>query len=446
MAREVIMPQLGVTMEEGEIASWKKEKGEAVEKGEVLLEVLTDKATLEVEAPTSGVLLEKLYQEGDTVPVTQIIGVVGEEGEDTSDILKKAEQEAEDDGGEEEREAIDETPEVEVEKETDESERMPQTAELEETSIVRASPAARRKARELEVELKEIKGSGPRGRITEEDVKEKAEESRYKATPTAEKIAAERGISLSEVAREVEGRIYKEDVLLYAKGRASKREEPLKGLKKAAANTVSKSWAEIPHVTLNATVDMKNGLKVIEKFKDKLETDKLSATDLILKAVAVSLEEYPIMNAHIEGEKIIYNNRVNVGMAVDVSGDLMVPVLKDLDQKGFKAINREKIELAKQAKNGEISRDKLSGSNITVTNLGMYEVEDFTPIINAPASSILGVGTIKKEQVIIEDQVEIRPMMRLSLSFDHRLVNGAPAAQFLQSIKHLLEDPELMLL
>lgn len=451
MATEVIMPKLGTTMEEGEISNWHIKEGEKVEEGETLFEVLTDKANMEVEAPASGVFLKKLYEVGDMVPVTEIIGVIGEKDENPEEFLQElgVDSEAAEEDAKEQKDAAETSVKAdkEVKEEGDEKRYLEK---------VKASPAARRAARDNNIELEELVdiGTGPGGRIIEADVIEYAQEMKVKATPTAEKVAEEKGIALEEIASKIDGRIEKEDVISFAASRKAVEEDieveadrqKLSGVKKAGAERVNQSWQEIPHVTLNTEVNAKKALNLIEKLNKKLDDTKISITDLILKVVANSLEEFPLINSHLKDEEIVYSEEKNVGLAVDVEGELMVPVLKNIAQAGLKEINKEKLNLVNQARERKLEKHQLSGSNITVTNLGSYSVDDFSPIINYPASSILGVGQIKEKPVAIDSEMVIRPMFKLSLSFDHRLINGAPAAEYLDHLKQVLEDPDLILL
>ncbi len=450
MATEVIMPKLGTTMEEGEISSWHVEEGGEIKEGETLLEVVTDKANMEVDAPADGVLLKKLYEPGDIVAVTETIAVIGEENEDPDAFLEELGVEAEDESEQEEDfQPEDETEEVTFQAEDD--------AVVSDEKI-KATPAARRAAREAEVDLAEITGAGPGGRIIEIDVEEHVKSQRVKATPVAENIAAERGVSLEAVASYTEGRVEKSDVLEYieeqekeaaaAVGEAAEEveKEKLTGIKKSGAERVSTSWKEIPHVTLNTELDVSSSLEMIEKLDSSLEDNSLSITDFIVKVVGKALQDFPQVNAHLKGDEIIYSEKTNVGLAVDVEGKLMVPVIKNAGKKGLKEINADKNRLAEKAREYKLDEDQLSGSNITVTNLGMYEIDDFSPIINYPASCILGVGRIREKPAAVDGEIEIRPQMKLSLSFDHRLVNGAPAAQFLKHVKNMIEEPEKLML
>jgi pyruvate dehydrogenase E2 component (dihydrolipoamide acetyltransferase) len=408
MAVELIMPKLSMTMEEGHIVSWLKDEGEEVEEGEVILEVLSDKTNFEVEAPADGVLLKKIYEEDDVVPVTEVIGYIGEEGENIDELLEESRAE------EKEVEEI-ETEENEKEKvEKEKSEEKEKTAEKKESikeevpwkDKVRTVPAVRRIAEEKNIDLREVTPTGEGNVIELKDIEAYLEEqTQVKA------VSAHR--------------------------------EKLSGLRKASARKVKESWTEIPHVTITSEVNMEEILKLKDQW-NQLQTDKsmhVSLTDMLIKITAVAMEKHKTMNAYLEEDEIVYNDGINIGLAVSMGETLTVPVLKKLENKKIKDIVREKRELIEKAKDNKLKKENLTGGSLTISNLGMYGTEIFTPILNAPESGILGVGTVKKKPVVVDDEIKAQRMMWLSLSFDHRLVEGAAAAEFLREIKDLLEFP-----
>jgi len=415
MATELIMPKLSMTMEEGHIVSWLKEEGEEVEEGEVILEVLSDKTNFEVEAPAGGVLLKKIYEEDEVVPVTEVIGYIGAEGENIEDLLEsKEDEEEESDKAEAEKVEQDETEaEITAEKESEESE------EAEEESLeiaqkiegkVRTVPAVRRIAKENNIDLKNVTPTGEGNVIEVKDIE------RYLAEEKSKEAAAE----TKDISR-----------------------EKLSGLRKASARKVKESWREIPHVTITSEVNMEEILKLKDQW-NMLQSDKdlhVSLTDMLIKIVALAVEKHNVMTAYLEDDEIIYNKGVNIGLAVALEDKLTVPVLKNLESKKIKDIVKEKRELIQKAKENKLKKEDLTGGSLTISNLGMYDTEIFTPILNAPESGILGVGAVKKKAVVVGDEIKPQRMMWLSLSFDHRLVEGAPAAQFLKEIKDLLEMP-----
>ncbi|NLG87578.1 MAG: 2-oxo acid dehydrogenase subunit E2 [Firmicutes bacterium] len=444
MAQEVLMPKLGLTMTEGTITAWLKPEGSYVTKGEPLFEVATDKITNKVEAPGDGII-KVVVAEGSTVPVSAVVGYLLAEGEELPTVAKKS---VEDIASKPE-----EAPTV---KEAPKSEPPP------ETERVRATPAAKRRARESGIDLAKVPGSGPGGRITESDVENylaqqkavppaadkeqveftSADKLPVKATPTAAKLAQELGIDLAELAQE--RRLTKRDVLVAALLAEEGDEErvPLAGMRRVIARRMSDSWSIAPHVTINMEVDMDQARVIRQEFNADCPSDeKISYNDLIVKAAAQALTEYPALNGSITKDEIIYHHFVHVGVAVALDDGLIVPVVRHADKKSLREVAQEVKDLAQRARSGNLSPDEVTGSTFTITNLGMYGVDSFTPIINQPESAILGVGVIKERPVVVDGTVVVRPMMTLSLSFDHRLVDGSVAAEFLRRVRELLENP-----
>jgi pyruvate dehydrogenase E2 component (dihydrolipoamide acetyltransferase) len=409
MAVELIMPKLSMTMEEGHIVSWLKDEGEEVEEGEVILEVLSDKTNFEVEAPAEGVLLKKIYQEDDVVPVTEVIGYIGEEGENIDELLEESEE------AEEAKAPEIEEDKIEEEISAEESSEIEETEEKEETSIKEELPGG----------------------------------DKVRTVPAVRRIAAENNIDLKEVTPTGEGNVIElKDIEAYLEAQSqvkavSAHREKLSGLRKASARKVKESWTEIPHVTITSEVNMEEILKLKDQW-NQLQTDKsmrVSLTDLLIKITAVAMEKHKTMNAYLEEDEVVYNDGINIGLAVSMGETLTVPVLKNLENKKIKDIVVEKAELIEKAKDNKLKKENLTGGSLTISNLGMYGTEIFTPILNAPESGILGVGTVKKKPVVVNDEIKAQRMMWLSLSFDHRLVEGAAAAEFLREIKDLLEFP-----
>jgi len=359
------MPKLSLTMKKGTVIEWFKREGDTVEKGEPLVEVLTEKVTYDIEAPSSGVLRKILVEEGVDVPVAGVLAVIT---------------------------ALDEElPEVEVTAE-------PSLERVEER--IMASPAAKRLAKEYDVDLAQVRGTGPEGRIVEEDIRRYVEEKEI--TPKIREVI------------------------------------PLTGIRKTAAERVSLSARTAPHTTLNMEVGMSKATKLREEIQ-------VSYTDMVAKAVAKALVEHPIMNSTLEDEQIKVFHDINIGVAVATEKGLIVPVIHNTDRKSLKEIALKLKELAEKARQGKLTKDELTGGTFTITNLGMYGVDTFTPIINPPETAILGVGRLTEKPVVENKKIVIKPLMNLSLSFDHRVVDGAPAAQFLQKIKKILENPEALL-
>ncbi|HHY92169.1 MAG TPA: 2-oxo acid dehydrogenase subunit E2 [Firmicutes bacterium] len=450
---EILMPKLGLTMTEGTITAWLKPEGSAVQKGEPLLEVATDKITNKVEAPGDG-RLKILAPAGSTVPVAGRIGYLLAAGESlpaegTGTAAPAAEQAA--------------APVVPA---------VLGAAPAAEggQGTVKASPAAKRLAREKGVDLSQVTGSGPEGRITEKDVEAylagkaqglpspaavppavgptavpegtPAAQVAVRATPTALKLAQELGVDLAKLR--AERRLTKEDVLAATLVTTEPAEQraPLAGMRRVIARRMKESWSIAPHVTINMEVDMSQAKRIrAELNAECTPEEKVSFNDLIIKAAARALTEFPQINATITDTEIIYHNQVHMGVAVALADGLVVPVVCNADKKDIRTVAREVKDLAERARGGQLKPDEATGSTFTVTNLGMYGVDHFTPIINQPESAILGVGCIKERPVVVNGSIEVRPVMTLSLSFDHRLIDGSVAAEFLGRVRELLENP-----
>ncbi|AYA77519.1 2-oxo acid dehydrogenase subunit E2 [Bacillus sp. Y1] len=444
MAKEIFMPKLSSTMAVGTLLQWLKEEGETVEIGEPLFEIMTDKINIEVEAYDEGVLLKKYFDVDAEVPVNQIIGYIGEEGEKVPDSSPGI-------AGEE--------PPAEEQKEEVISERQEEpvlVSNIQEGEKPRATPAARQMARSNKLELVFIKGSGPNGRVHKKDVLShlEATASASKATPLARKIALAEQVDLSSITGSgSNGKIVKADVVTAnsskptppaANSVPAAQRRKMTGMRKVIADRMAQSAYTAPHVTLTTEVEMSKVkelrlalLPVIEK-----QTGfRLSFTDILVKAVGAALARHPQVNVSIDGDEIIQHSQVHIGLAVAVQDGLMVPVIKDVLSKGLAELTSDAKEIGKRARENKLLPDQMKGSTFTISNLGMYAVDAFTPIINQPESAILGVGRIQDKPVAINGALEIRPMMTLSLSFDHRAMDGAPAAAFLTELKQILESP-----
>lgn len=405
MANEVLMPKLSSTMDVGTITTWLKNEGDSVEIGEAIFEVMTDKIAIEVEAYDEGILLKKYIGDGDSAPVNSVIAYIGEAGEDVPAEMPGAEAEletAEETKSEEAAETVESVEEITVA-----------------TTKVRATPAARRIAREKGIDLQKVKGSGPKGRIQALDVKEYQEPTIAAATPKA-----------------AEGELI-----------------PWSGMRKAIADKMSESKQTIPHVTMNAEVDL---TKVIELRKQLLpmveeRTDeRLSFLEIIAKAAMVALKAYPEFNANAYAEGIKQFDHVNLGVAVAVEAGLVVPVVEKADQKGLSELTAAVKAVTKKAREGQLMPAEMSGGTFTISSLGRSKVQTFNPIINLPEVAILGVGG-SYDKLVVENtpegpQVATITALNLCLSFDHRVADGAPAAAFLSMIVELLENPMSLLL
>jgi len=375
LVTKVVMPRLSLTVKEGTVVQWFRKEGETVKKGDPIVEVLSEKVTYDVEAPASGILRKISAVEGEDVPVAATLGIITEPDEPLPEIKEVAV------APPERIEEVTPLPEKEIVKKVRER--------------VLASPAAKRLAREHDIDLTKVKGSGPEGRIVEADVRRYLEEE----------------MALAPRVREV---------------------IPLTGIRKTTAERVSLSARTAPHSTVTMEVDMSNAVELREK-------TQVSYTDILVKAVAQALEEHRCLNSTLERQKIKIYEDINIGVAVATEKGLVVPVIRNANKKSLTEIASTLKELLEKAREGKLSREDMTGGTFTITNLGMYGVEVFIPIINPPEAAILGVGKVIEKPVIINKEIKIKPIMYLSLSYDHRIVDGAPAARFLQKVKQILE-------
>ena len=436
MAVPVIMPKLEMAQETATVIEWLKQEGDQIEEGEPLLVVETDKATVEIESPTSGILAGIRVEPRQVVPVTEVIAYILQPGEELPlELLQEAEITS------------------------------PALPQAPAPPAVRATPVARRMAEDLGIELSAIVGTGPGGRVTKTDVEAalsafrlaaEVPHEKVRATPAARRIAREREVDLSAVTGSgPRGRIQAADVLTFTPVPVVASElvaevVPLQGVRRIIAERMAASAHTTARVTLVTEADATAFVEARERLKADVADEWGFApgyNDLLGIAVARALREFPYMNAHLsdDGEAIERLSVVNLGLAVDTERGLLVPVIRNADQKGLRAFGTEFRVLVERARAGKATPEDLSGGTFTITNLGMHEIDAFTPIINLPEAAILGVGRIQPKPVVRDGEIVVRQMWTLSLAFDHRLVDGAPAARFLQRIKRLIENPYLLL-
>lgn len=420
MAYEFKLPDLGEGLTEGEIVEWLVKEGDPVEEDQVFVKVETDKAVLEIPSPRKGMVLRMGPAEGETVQVGQVILVIGEEGEKPVPLTKPDRAEKRPSVG-----VVGELEEApEEEEEGVPAEAMP-TRPGKRVEVL-AMPAVRKLARELKVDLRTIKGSGPQGRITKEDV-QKASEKREEKPP--EKVV--------KAARKYDMYGYVERV-------------PLRGMRKTIARAMVRSKYTAPHVTAMDEADITRLVALREKEKEKAAKKGIHLTYLpfVVKAVMAGLEEHPNVNATLddENEEIILKKYFNIGVAVDTKDGLMVPVVKNVKEKSILQLADELTKLSEKARSRIIDLADLKGGTFTITNYGAVGGIYGSPIINYPEVAILGLGRIQEKPVVVEGRIEVRKMLPLSLSFDHRVVDGAEAARFLNTVIDHLEDPDLILL
>ena len=431
---EVVMPRLGLTMTEGKIVEWYKADGENVEKGEPLFSIENEKATLDIEAPASG-NVKILVAVDVVVPILTPVAWLMKEGSPAvqPDIQERVKLETP------AEETVRSRPEIDPRQQV-----LP-------GNIV-ASPRARVMARKMGIDLTTITGSGIRGMIVEQDIlqAESITTRSIKVSPLARRKAAEAGVDLLKVKGSgPRGMIQREDIERYEE-EVLKRDEaqvlqPLSTLRTIIANRLGASWMERPQVTLTTEVDASALVDARRQMNQELQKKgiKLSYNTLLIKLVSMALKEFGYMNTSLLPEGIVQHQFVNIGLAVDTEQGLMVPVLHDTAHKNHQTIHNELGELIDRTIQGKNRIDDLNGGTFTITNLGTFEIDAFTPIINPPECAILGVGRIHEKPVVLKSEVVVRHMMALSLSFDHRLVDGVPAARFLQRIKQFVEQPFL---
>lgn len=381
--KEIVMPKLTMAMIKGKVERWLKGKGEEVKEGEPVVEVESEKITSTVSSPASG-KLHILIEEGQEVSVGTPLGMVLEGDETPPEISK---------------------PKIEMEAPTLKEEAMPAPIAKELKPLIKASPAAKTLAKMYGLDLSQVKGTGPEGRITREDI---------------EKIIEE--LQLPKVLKVVQ----------------------LKEIRKKIAERLSRSYNEALHTTVTMEADVSGIVELREKLLQEVQKSvdaRLTYTAFLVKAAALALKEHPMLNSMLSGEEVRIFEDINIGVATAVEDGLLVPVIRNADKKTLTEIALEVERLAERARKGELSGKELAGGTFTISNLGMYGVDIFIPIINPPECAILGVGKISKKPVIVNEKLETRSMISLSLSFDHRIVDGAMAARFLQTLKEKLENP-----
>ncbi|WP_183137197.1 dihydrolipoamide acetyltransferase [Streptococcus salivarius] len=460
MAFEIIMPKLGVDMQEGEIIEWKKQEGDVVNEGDILLEIMSDKTNMELEAEDSGVLLKITRQAGETVPVTKVIGYIGAEGEVVADNVASAP-------------AAEPAPKVEEVATVEAPVVATQAPVVHEGGKVRATPKARKVARELGIDLTQVPGTGAKGRVHADDV-ENFKGAQPKATPLARKIAADLGIDLASVSGTgFGGKITKEDILAISAPAQVKEAAaapvveakpekvlpegveviPMSAMRKAISKGMTHSYLTAPTFTLNYDVDMTNLMALRKQVLDPIMNKtgmKVTFTDLIGLAVVRTLmkEEHRYLNASLidDAQNIELHKFVNLGIAVGLDDGLIVPVVHGADKMSLSDFVVASKDVIKKAQAGKLKAAEMSGSTFSITNLGMFGTKSFNPIINQPNSAILGVSATIQTPVVIDGEVVVRPIMGLCLTIDHRIVDGMNGAKFMVDLKHLIENPMELLI
>jgi len=403
MAKYIIMPKLGFNMDQGTVVQWLKKEGDTIEERQEVLEIETDKTVMPVEAPCSGILRKILVAEGEVVPVTLPIAIIGDKKEDISQMMEAAYQKL---GKKEVIEALKEVTPV-IEKKL--------TLEPRKEAEKRISPRARRKAKELGIRIERLTSNHSVSTISEKDV------LAYHKTHQG-KISTE---------DQVDKRI------LYT------------GMRKIIGDRLSQSKFTAPHIYFTVSVDMSKVIDILNKFNQSDEK-RISINDFLVFTVAKALTEQPNINCSLIGEEIVYHKNINIGVAVALEEGLIVPVIKNANKKSLSILSKEIKKLIKLARERKLLPEDYQGGTFTISNLGMYGIENFTAIINPPEAAILAIGAVKRVPVVIEEErlekIGIRSLMKVTLSVDHRLIDGATAAIFLKQVKDYLEFPEGLVL
>lgn len=420
----VTMPRLSDTMEEGTVASWLKNVGDKVEEGDILAEIETDKATMEFESFYAGTLLHIGIQEGEGAPVDSLLAIIGPEGTDVDAVLK-----AQSSGGAKSKPKKEASKEEEASTTEDTSEKETTTATAQDGQRIFASPLAKKIADEKGINLADVKGTGDNGRIVKKDI-ENFKPSAQPAAPATSDKTAEAAAPVAPVNLPV--------------GEESVEEVKNSTMRKVIAKRLGESKFTAPHYYLTIEVDMDNA-KASRVQINNLPDTKVSFNDMVLKACAMALKKHPQVNTTWNGDTTIYKHHVHMGVAVAVDEGLVVPVIKFADQMTLSQLGSSVKDLAGRARSKKIKPEEMEGSTFTVSNLGMFGIQEFTSIINQPNSAILSVGAIVEKPVVKNGEIVVGSTMKVTLACDHRTVDGATGAQFLQTLRAYLENPVTML-
>jgi len=450
MATKIIMPQAGQDITEGRVVKWLKAEGDAVKKGEPICEVETEKVVFEVESPADGVLLKIVVADGEKAEIFAAIGIVGAQGEtvDPDEFLKEEE---------------------EAKKGIDVSDIRKKLAKKGDgdRGKLKISGRARKLAEKMGVDPSTVEGTGPGGRVVEKDVMHAAKEgadSKVRISPVAEKMAEDHGIDTGKLKGSGPGgRIVKEDIqqaidgvpgktAAASKPAASGPKEvkevvPIRGVRQVIFERMHQSLLQSAQLTITTEVDAKELVRFRKALGEGPEDEriKVSYNAILLKILAQVLETYPRINASVVGNEIWEWESVNLGVAVDVEEGLVVPVIQDANQKSVVSIQRELDDLATRAQSKKLMPDDLQGGTFTLTNMGFLDVDVFTPIVNPPESGILGVGRIVEKPVVENGEIKVGKRMTLSLTFDHRIIDGADGGRFLKKLKTIIEKPYIIM-
>lgn len=444
MAYEFKLPDIGEGIHEGEIVKWFVKAGDTIKEDDILLEVQNDKAVVEIPSPVDGKILELKVDEGTVSVVGDVLVTIEAEGEIPADAHGGSDEAPEQPKAEEEKEVTaDQEKESDKadkpEAKTDKTEDTAKEEPADDTKRVIAMPSVRKYAREKEVDIRKVQGSGDNGRVLKEDIDKFVSGGGEAA---AEAPAADKEAPKADAAK-------KEAPKAIPAGEMETREK-IKGIRKAISKAMVNSKHTAPHVTLMDEVDVTDLVAHRKKFKQVAMDKGIKLTYLpyVVKALTSALREFPVLNASIDdaNEEIVYKHYYNIGIAADTDNGLMVPVVKEADRKSIFKISSEINELATKARDGKLSGEEMKGGSCTITNIGSAGGQWFTPVINHPEVAILGIGRIAEKAVVKDGEVVVAPVLALSLSFDHRLIDGATAQNALNHIKRLLNDPQLLVM
>lgn len=476
MATQVVMPKLSPTMEEGQLSRWLKKEGDKVSVGEGLAEIDTDKATMEAQALTSGVLRKVLVGEGETVPLGTIIAIIGEPDEDISGLLSEAPsgsakpaaegQPSKDDAGKESadyqpggwmaEDASSDQPAPEEEP----AQAQPKSAPAQpkedaggngqraQGGRLLVSPIAARMAAEAGINLHDLSGSGPNGRIVKRDI-----EAAMTAAPAQAQAGQQQQQQPATAQQQPQAQQQQvaqqpaqpQFIAPQVEGAAPYREEQVSTMRATIARRLVTSIGPVPHFFLTSEIEMDKAAELRRQLNELDPENKISINDLIIKIAAVSLMQHPAVNASFQDKTIRYYGRADIGVAVAIEDGLITPVVRGADSKSVGQIAREVRELAERARSRKLKPEEYTGATFSVSNLGMFGIDEFTAVINPPEAAILAVGAMTPKPVVREGQVAVRQLMRVTMSCDHRVVDGATGAKFLQTFKKILENPLYLL-
>jgi pyruvate dehydrogenase E2 component (dihydrolipoamide acetyltransferase) len=494
MATQVVMPKLSPTMEEGQLSRWLKKEGDKVSVGEGLAEIDTDKATMEAQALAEGVLRKVLVNEGETVPLGTVIAIIGQPDEDISGLLSEAssgaaqaenEERIEDStegraygapdelasvvpGGERTQATVEGRPikgDVGVEPSTKQPDaqgtgeaqprQQPQPSKAESSGNGRraqggrllVSPIAARMAAEAGINLQDLSGSGPNGRIVKRDI-----EAAMSAAPAQAQAAQQGGPTAAQNQKiqeqsgaQAQQHAQQQFVAPQVEGAAPYREEQVSTMRATIARRLVTSIGPVPHFFLTTEIEMDKAAELRRHLNELDPDNKVSINDLIIKIAAVSLMQHPAVNASFQDKTVRYYGRADIGVAVAIEDGLITPVVRGAESKSVGRIAREVRELAERARTRKLKPEEYTGATFSVSNLGMFGIDEFTAVINPPEAAILAVGAMTPKPVVREGQVVVRQLMRVTMSCDHRVVDGATGAKFLQTFKKILENPLYLL-